>query len=269
MVEKISQKIVYQSLLYIGSIVLPQIAFFVAPDLGSVAIATVFRSGGIIINLLARSDRSLIRWYGAVFICFGLLHVTAVLEWPELANARHEKTLFFFLIDMHAQAWQRLNAVFLLFVGVTCGVLLGVDQEKHGRVDFELYVTASVVLTPVVARGVYEELAKCSFDDFFLMALLVIVSALAARSLKEYAQGTRNNSYKLTYLLTVRRFITIALGSLFYTSRQRATILIGSLFVAFGVVIIELQFAVERSKLKRQQIARELPLDDSEQRKGN
>lgn len=246
-----------QAILYTVSLVLPRLAIYWASDIGSVAITTVFSSSDILWNLIMRRDRSVLRWYGGSFICFGLLYLTAALEWPPsmLSTTRsldnYAADSFQIVLQINNQAWRRLTAVTFICVGIAANTFLGIERERHGRDDHEPYLFATFALIPsaVVASLLY--VTKCSWDDVFLLCLYAVASAFAAVAIKNYQQCTLNDSYKLSYLLTVRRFITIALGSFLYTSSQRYVVLLSAVLVAFGVGIVELHFAAERAKQRR------------------
>lgn len=272
-------KIVRQSLLYTIYIVLPQIAFFVSPKIGSITLCTALRSSAITMNLIIRRERSIIQWYGAIFVNIGLFYLLFVLAWPAsafkpiLGNPEGITYLVQFVWQTQMMLWHNVIAIILIAISVLAGVLLGIDQELAGRDDFfTMFLTCSL-LVPFVSSDIedfFKEMFWKALQDNNMLYEMIVIhalmwsSAILTFAIREFAQGTKNDSYTMAYVSTVRRFVTVIIGAFLFSEGERNTILLAMMIMTFGIAINEMYFVVERRKLERREKKKETSIPDAE-----
>jgi len=264
--EKIfTWKTLRHSVLYMAYIALPLAAFLVSPTIGSVTLATALRSSAITMNLLLQRKRSIIQWYGAMFINIGLFYLLFSLEWPAsmrqpiLGNPNGIAYLLKFVWQTQLLLWHNLAALLLIATSVLAGVLLGIDQEIGGRDDYYVAMLTCTFLLPLTITDMHDfttEMVFVAIDNWLFFPAfytLICSSAVLAFAIREYAEGVKNCSYKMTYVTTIRRFLTVIVGAIWlHSAADRNTILIALVIMAFGVAINEAYFAIERLKAQRE-----------------
>lgn len=212
-----------QTIYYFSSIFTPAAAFLVDSNCGAITMATLFRSSALVFNLLIRNDRSIFRWFGALLISIGLAFAFVMLQ--SLPN-QIESSLFSCCFSL-----------MLICIGSLSGVLLGIEQEKQIPEESTMYAAATMAF--FFLAGPTHILSTISR---FSVSLYFILSMVCAILLKVFWHANRERlfSFNLTRLLTIRRFITVLVGSLSRNHREGWILLESAILVGMGAWISEI-----------------------------
>jgi putative effector of murein hydrolase LrgA (UPF0299 family) len=171
-----------------ASLLLPALVFHLCPCIGSVTVATLFRSLALVFNAcVARNRASLVEaalLSGALF-AISALRAPACVETPSTT----------------------VGMSLLLLAATVCGVVFGVRQEM--RLTWRSTNALRVPL--MLALLAYTGLPRDA--PVLALALYTLISVLAARAVIAYNCAVGHRSYEMTRLLTVRRALSAALGA--------------------------------------------------------
>lgn len=196
--------------LYFFSIAMPMFATQYAPLLAPLPVATLFRTGSLPINLILRADWRATRWIGSVLVSLALAYT---IYKPDRANA---------------DITTRFVITLLLIGGNIAGALLGVRQETDGESSRWAFVGCSVAFALLA-----DDYRSVRHTDLLISFVL---SYATSTVMFNYFAAEKRQSFSLTLLLTIRRFISASIP-IFAHDTSQAWLVWPLIGVATGTII--------------------------------